>query len=142
MAWWRIVFSVGVLAVLAWFAVENPPANSIAELHANPQKYFGKSVTLYVETCIDSIAAEKFRVREGEQTIWVHGVTDPAWLHHNLSLDGILTSDFTVQLNRIHIYQNRRWIIVFSLLALLLLFLFGLPVLIWRHGAFEVDEYA
>ncbi|KAA3619530.1 MAG: hypothetical protein DWQ05_02055 [Calditrichaeota bacterium] len=142
MAWWRIIFSVAGLTALGFFAASDPPATSIAAINLNPQKFIGNSVTIYVETRIDSIAHDKFRVHEGSHRIWVRGRVDAASRGQNVSLDGVVLADTTVRANKVVIYKGRRWTIVISIVAVLLLFFIGIDVLSWGKNAMQVNDHA
>lgn len=142
MALWRLVLSLAILGLLGWYADENSPVNSIAELQQDPQKFIGKTVILYAGTYVDSVAGDRFRIREGNHTIWVRGAVEIRMTGLPLSLDGTLLPNNEVQLNKMQFYRNRGWIIAISLVAVALLVLFWVANLIWRKRGLEVDEHA
>ena len=142
MAWWRIITGIAGLIFLGIYANQNAPDQTIAELQTNPQKYIGESVTLHIETRVDSVEAKRFRIREGDKTLWIHGEIKPDNIGKSISLDGVFLSDQTIELRNSHISPGRFLKVLISIPALILVCFITIAVLKINHNALEVDEHA
>lgn len=142
MGWFRIISGLLGLVALGIYAHSNPPAESIEKILSQPENYFGKHVTLYVETRIDSVKHGAFRINERGHTIWVKGEIEKSAIGESLSLDGIVKPDTTLQLNEIHIATNRIHKMWTSAVAVLALAFVIIDVISWRRTGLQVNHNA
>ncbi len=142
MSYWRIGLGGGALLILCIYAACTPPVFTIAEVHQTPEKFVGEKVEFYVETIVDSVGENGFRIRQNDEIMWVQGKLSQSFVSDFISLDGVFQADSTLQLGSFRIAKNRRLKITVSIIGAAAAVLFLVGALRLGKNALEIDEDA
>lgn len=117
---------IGLILLCAW-ARYSCPYPELAQIVAEPEKYSGQRVAVFIEARITAQTAEGFILTQRGTPLQVHTDIKNAPLNEFVAVAGIFQPPNSLYADTVHLAQGRRWKMAVSVLPVLAL-IFLLPL--------------
>jgi hypothetical protein len=116
-----------LLALLGFYAYYSRPYPDLAKILAQPERYAGNRVAVFIEARVEEQTPEGFVLIQRGQCLQVHAEIKNAPLNEFVAVAGIFQPPNHLYADSVHLAQNRRWKMAVSVIPVLAL-IFLLPM--------------
>ncbi len=117
----RLITGLIALTLICAWARYSCPYPELAEIVANPAKYSGQRVAVFIEARVTAQTAEGFILNQRGTPLQVHTAIKNAPLNEFVAVAGIFQPPNSLHADAVHLAQGRRWKMAVSVLPVLAL---------------------
>lgn len=118
---YRLLVGVFLLALLGGWAQYSCPYPALAEILANPEKYAGTRVAVFIEARVTALTADGFILAQRGQLLRVHTAIKNAPLNEFVAVAGNFQPPNHLHADTVHLASGRRAKMAVSVIPVLLL---------------------
>jgi len=123
----RIITGLIALSLICAWAHYTCPYPELAQIVANPTKYSGQRVAVFIEARITAQTADGFILNQRGTPLQVHADMKNVPLNEFVAVAGIFQPPNSLYADTVHLAQGRRWKMAVSVIPVLAL-IFLLPL--------------
>lgn len=117
----RLITGLLTLTLICFRAYYSCPYPELSEIIANPEKYSGRRVAVFIEARVTAQTAEGFTLNQRGTPLQVYTDIKNTPLHEFVAVAGTFQPPNSLHADTVHLAQGRRWKMAVSVLPVLAL---------------------